>query len=319
MLGDGPGPDGIDPRYLRCHADLGADQGRRPRSPRSCTTARRGASRRTASWSTSTSARTRSSGTPGCPSWRDYYLGLDQRAALRVPAHGAAGAQLPAGPEPVGAQDPAAPRAARPPARRRSPTPPSRSRCATRWRCSSRRSRCSPTATGCAASAIDADELAAYWIDRIERLLRAAVRDAHLIPERQRVDVEFGEFMADDLAMAARILDVAGLELTDPARDALEAYLAGNPRGKDGRVRLRPAGRLRARARRAPRAVRVLLRGVPPDPHGGALMPGIHRERPGADAIAAAHGRRRRSTSATASGCRRACRTATCSRPTTAG
>ena len=50
--------------------------------------------------------------------------------------------------------------------------------------------------------AIEADDLAAYWIDRIERLLRAAVRDAHLIPADQRVDVEFGRFMADDLAMA---------------------------------------------------------------------------------------------------------------------
>jgi hypothetical protein len=83
---------------------------------------------------------------------------------------------------------------------------------------------------------IDADELAAYWIDRIERLLRAAVRDAHLIPAGQRVDVEFGEFMADDLAMAAKILDVAGLELTDRARAGFESYLAGNPRGKEGRV-----------------------------------------------------------------------------------
>ncbi len=83
---------------------------------------------------------------------------------------------------------------------------------------------------------VEADELAAYWTDRIERLLRAAVRDAHLIPADRRVDVEFGEFMADDLAMAARILGVAGMDLTDTARGELEAYLAGNPRGKDGRV-----------------------------------------------------------------------------------
>ena len=84
--------------------------------------------------------------------------------------------------------------------------------------------------------AVDADDLAAYWVDRIERLLRAAVRDAHLIPAAQRVDVEFGEFMADDLAMATRILDAAGMELTDQARTELTTYLAGNPRGKDGRV-----------------------------------------------------------------------------------
>jgi len=83
---------------------------------------------------------------------------------------------------------------------------------------------------------IDADALAEYWIDRVERLLRAAVRDARLIPAAQRVDVEFGEFMADDLAMAARILDAAGLEVNDQARTQLTEYLAGNPRGREGRV-----------------------------------------------------------------------------------
>ena len=83
---------------------------------------------------------------------------------------------------------------------------------------------------------ISPDDLAGYWIDRIERLLRAAVRDAHLIPSGQRVDVEFGAFMADDLATATSILDVAGLQVTDRCRTELTQYLAGNPRGKEGRV-----------------------------------------------------------------------------------
>ncbi len=83
---------------------------------------------------------------------------------------------------------------------------------------------------------IDADGLAEYWADRIERLLRAAVRDAHLIPERQRVDVEFREFMADDLAVGLRIIEQSGLEVTDAARDQLASYVASNPRGKDGRI-----------------------------------------------------------------------------------
>lgn len=83
---------------------------------------------------------------------------------------------------------------------------------------------------------IDADGLAAYWVDRIERLLRAAVRDAPLIPEAQRVDVEFHELMADDLAMATRILQVAGLGVTDQARRQMSDYVAGHPRGKEGRV-----------------------------------------------------------------------------------
>jgi hypothetical protein len=83
---------------------------------------------------------------------------------------------------------------------------------------------------------VDADDLAAYWVDRVERLLRSAVRDAALIPSERRVDVEFGEFMADDLAMAASILRVGGIDFTDDARDQLSTYLAGNPRGKEGRV-----------------------------------------------------------------------------------
>jgi hypothetical protein len=83
---------------------------------------------------------------------------------------------------------------------------------------------------------VDADGLAAYWVDRVERLLRAGVRDAGVIPADQRVDVEFGEFMADDLEMATRILRIAGIDVTDEARAQLSSYLAGNPRGKDGRV-----------------------------------------------------------------------------------
>jgi len=83
---------------------------------------------------------------------------------------------------------------------------------------------------------IDADGLAAYWIDRIERLLRASVRDLHLIPADKRVDVEFGQFMADELGMVTRILDAAGIGAPDAARKQLTDYIASNPRGKNGRV-----------------------------------------------------------------------------------
>ena len=83
---------------------------------------------------------------------------------------------------------------------------------------------------------IEPDELAAYWIDRLERLLRASVRDLHLIPADRRVDVEFGAFMADELGMVSRILDTAGLGVPARTRDELAAYIASNPRGKNGRV-----------------------------------------------------------------------------------
>jgi hypothetical protein len=83
---------------------------------------------------------------------------------------------------------------------------------------------------------IDADELAAYWVDRIERLLRAAVRDAERIPSAQRVVVEFGAFMSDVVAMAERILEMAGMEVTDASHSAMSEHVAANPRGKGGRI-----------------------------------------------------------------------------------
>ena len=76
---------------------------------------------------------------------------------------------------------------------------------------------------------IDADGLAAYWTDRIERLLRAFVRDLDLLARSQRVDVAFHEFMADDLATIERIYEVAGgpvstaLHRTRPGGSAIRA------------------------------------------------------------------------------------------------
>ena len=84
--------------------------------------------------------------------------------------------------------------------------------------------------------AVDADGLAAYWLDRIERLRRASVRDLHVIPPGQRVDVEFGQFMADELGTVTRILDAAGIGAPEEARGQLTDYIAGNPRGKNGRM-----------------------------------------------------------------------------------
>jgi len=42
--------------------------------------------------------------------------------------------------------------------------------------------------------------------------------------------------VADDLATATTILTTAGLEVNERALDELTTYLAGNPRGKEGRV-----------------------------------------------------------------------------------
>lgn len=80
------------------------------------------------------------------------------------------------------------------------------------------------------------EELASYWIDRVERLLRACVRDLDKLPSDQTIDVLFPEFMADDLAMVRRVYDVAGIPVTAEAEQQLNDYLQANPRGKHGQI-----------------------------------------------------------------------------------
>ncbi len=83
---------------------------------------------------------------------------------------------------------------------------------------------------------IEPEALAAYWVDRIERLLRACVRDRDLLPPDRTVDVIFDAFMADDVGTVERIYERARLPMTATARGELDAYMAANPRGKHGRV-----------------------------------------------------------------------------------
>jgi len=83
---------------------------------------------------------------------------------------------------------------------------------------------------------VDPPAVAAYWIDRVERLLRACVRDRNRIPDGQAIDVPFHEFMADDIAMVGRIYALAGMTLTSEARASFEGFMAENPRGKHGRI-----------------------------------------------------------------------------------
>ena len=83
---------------------------------------------------------------------------------------------------------------------------------------------------------VDLEGIASYWSERIERLLRACVRDRETLPAAQSIDVLFHEFMADDVAMVERIYELAGLEMTPAARDSLAGYMDHNPRGKYGRV-----------------------------------------------------------------------------------
>jgi hypothetical protein len=83
---------------------------------------------------------------------------------------------------------------------------------------------------------IEPEILAEYWIDRVDRLLRACVRDRDLLPAGRTIDVLFHEFMGDDVGMVERIYERARLPLTDGARRGLHDFMAEHPRGKHGNL-----------------------------------------------------------------------------------
>jgi len=82
----------------------------------------------------------------------------------------------------------------------------------------------------------DIDAHVEYWVDRIERMLRSYVRDRHLVPEGQLVEVMFADVVTDDVKAAAGVLERAGLPVSDESIADVEGYMASHPRGKDGRV-----------------------------------------------------------------------------------
>jgi hypothetical protein len=84
--------------------------------------------------------------------------------------------------------------------------------------------------------AIEPEQLAAYWVDRVQRLLTACVRDRGLVPADRSIDIVFADFTADDLGTVERFYRTAGIDLPDDVRSRFTAYLAANPRGKHGQV-----------------------------------------------------------------------------------
>ena len=84
---------------------------------------------------------------------------------------------------------------------------------------------------------VDVEGIGGYWADRLERMLGRCADEHGVLPAGQTIDVHFDEFMADDLAMVARIYDLAGQPLDERARSSMAAFMAEHPRGKFGAVR----------------------------------------------------------------------------------
>ena len=83
---------------------------------------------------------------------------------------------------------------------------------------------------------VNPSAVAEYWIDRVERMLRACVRDRELLPKDQSVDVLFHQFMEDDIATVEKIYRTADLLMMEATHKGFRQFMRQNPRGKYGRV-----------------------------------------------------------------------------------
>jgi sulfotransferase family protein len=83
---------------------------------------------------------------------------------------------------------------------------------------------------------VPVQDIAATWVDRLEFMLTALIRDRDVLPADRSLDVRFDDFMADEIGTAATIHDLAGEPFDSNARDAMCDYLAEHQRGRLGRV-----------------------------------------------------------------------------------
>jgi hypothetical protein len=83
---------------------------------------------------------------------------------------------------------------------------------------------------------VDVEGVGSYWADRLERMLRRCAEERDALPAERTIDVHFDEFMADDLAMVARVYDLAGQSLDQRALDSMASFMAAHPRGRHGAV-----------------------------------------------------------------------------------
>jgi hypothetical protein len=83
---------------------------------------------------------------------------------------------------------------------------------------------------------VDVEGIGHYWADRLELMLGGCVEARDVLPADRTIDVHFDEFMADDVAMVARVYDLAGQPFDQPARSAMQRFMAEHPRGKFGTI-----------------------------------------------------------------------------------
>jgi Sulfotransferase family len=83
---------------------------------------------------------------------------------------------------------------------------------------------------------VDVKGIAAYWIDRYERLLRAYIRDRERLDPAKYHDVYFHHLMQAPMEIIEQIYEKAGLEMTAEARQDFADALSANVRAKHGQL-----------------------------------------------------------------------------------
>ena len=83
---------------------------------------------------------------------------------------------------------------------------------------------------------VPVEQIAHSWIDRLDQMLSALVRDRDTLGPERSIDIRFDDFMADELGVAERVYALAGEPFTEQARTATADYLAGHRRGRLGNV-----------------------------------------------------------------------------------
>jgi hypothetical protein len=89
-------------------------------------------------------------------------------------------------------------------------------------------------------SPVPVNEISSTWVERLDLMLNALVRDRDAIPPERSIDVRFDEFMADEMAVVTQVYEKAGEALDDEARAAIGGYLADHQRGRLGTVATSP-------------------------------------------------------------------------------
>jgi hypothetical protein len=87
-------------------------------------------------------------------------------------------------------------------------------------------------------SPVPVEQIAASWIDRLDQMLSALVRDRDSMGPDRSVDVRFDEFMANEAGVAEQVYALDGEPFTAQARTAIAGYLEAHRRGRLGNVEL---------------------------------------------------------------------------------